>query len=105
VRGCAMRYGDGLGRQLLSEVVSHPHTRPPAHPRKKRRPQDDVALRSLRASESDLRTMVQVRRVAAQLSATAERELAERSEALNNRLLVLHLPTSPESRNLAYTKW
>ena len=54
-----------------------------------------IALGSLHASDGDLRTVIQVRRVAAQLSATAERELAERSEALNNRLLVLHLLPPP----------
>ena len=49
--------------------------------------------------------MTQVRRVAAQLSATAERELAERSEALNSRLLVLHLLPPPEQGTWVYTKW
>ena len=49
--------------------------------------------------------MIQVRRVAAQLRAAAERELAERPEALNSRLLVLHLLPPPEQGTWVYTKW
>ena len=46
-----------------------------------------------------LRPVVLVRSVTGQLRATAERELAERSEALNNGLLVLHLLPPPEQVN------
>jgi hypothetical protein len=46
-------------------------------------------LRPLQTAGS-LRAMIQVRRVATQVRAAAERELAERSEALNCWLLVLH---------------
>ena len=56
-------------------------------------------------SDGDLRTVIQVRRVAAQLSATAERELAERPEALNSRLLILHFLPPPEQGTWVYTKW
>jgi len=50
------------------------------------------------AADDDLRTVIQVRGVAAQLSAAAERELAQRPEALNCRLLVLHLLPPPEKK-------
>src|SRR5215218_3285288 len=39
---------------------------------------------------SELRTVIQVRRVAGRLGAAAERELTQRAEALNSRLLVRH---------------
>ena len=41
-----------------------------------------------RGTASGLRAVIQVRRVATELSAAAERELAQRPEALNSRLLV-----------------
>ena len=99
---CAMR--DGLGRQWLPGAVSHPLTRATAHPRKKEDPRARVPGVSW-CFDGDLRTVIQGRRVAAQLSATAERELAERSEALNSRLLVLHLLPPPEQGTWVYTKW
>jgi hypothetical protein len=44
----------------------------------------------LLVTASGLRAMIQVRRVARQVRTAAERELTQRAEALNNRLLVGH---------------
>src|SRR5688572_5256679 len=50
--------------------------------------------------------MVQVRRVALLLWATAERQLAERPKALNYGLLVLHLlPPPVQEKPRVYTKY
>ena len=54
---------------------------------------------------ASLRTMVQVRRIALRLRATAERELAERPETLDYGLLVLHLLPPPVHGTWVYTKW
>jgi hypothetical protein len=50
--------------------------------------------------------MVQIRRVALLLRATAERQLAKRPEALNYGLLVLHfLPPPVQEKPWVYTKY
>ena len=108
-RGCAGALCAGaLSNGLRGNCFPRPlRTSTPAHQRtraKKKTP-GHVSLGSLRASDGDLRTVIQVRGVAAQLRSTAERELAERSEALNSRLLVLHLLPPPKQGTWVYTKW
>ena len=88
----AVKVGAARGGGHATRIGSKGRVRQP--PKKKKTP-GRRALRSLHFASDRLRTMVQVRRVALLLWATAERELAERPEALNYGLLVLHLLPPP----------